>query len=80
MWRRWSATLRTDDAARAAVNDVGTGRREPHILVAEHYLNRPDIGSRLEQLCRKAVAERVACLAFGEPLRASGRDWGADRE
>jgi hypothetical protein len=71
MLGRQSAVERADDAERPAVDDMGVDHRRPHVFVAQQRLNRPDIGARLEQVGREAVAERLACRALGKPRRAS---------
>lgn len=69
---RRSAARGANDGERTAIDDVGADYRDPHIFVPEQRLNRPDVGARLQQVGRGAVAEGMARRALGEPRRASG--------
>lgn len=70
--RRWPAILGPDDAEMAAVDYLGVHRCGPHILLTEQCVNRLDVGVRLDQVGREAVAEPLASGELGEPPQASG--------
>ena len=50
---------RADDAASAFVEHVGVNHRRGDILVPQPLLNRPDIVARLQQVCRKGMAQHM---------------------
>ena len=53
------------DVAAAPVGDVGVALGRPEIGVPEHLLDRAQIGSALEQMCRERMAEEVRMDATG---------------
>ena len=50
---------RAPDAQRASIQDVGVDHRRPDIVVAEQFLNRPDVVPHLQQVGGKGMAQRV---------------------
>ncbi len=76
---KWQSALVVERATHptpATVEHVGITHGCFHILVAEEFLDRPDIIPILQQMGRKAMAEGVAACVFGNSRRTDG---GMDR-
>jgi len=63
------------DAGGAAVEDVRVDPGRGDVLVAEEFLDGPDVGSVFEEMGREGMPEGVAGRALGE---AGGEDRAAD--
>ena len=55
------------DSLQPVVVDVGIDLRRRDIGVAEHFLNRPQVGPPLQQMRREAVPQRVRREALADP-------------
>ena len=51
--------------AAATIGYVGVELGRGQIRVPQHLLNRPEIGSALEQMCREGVAQQMRMDALG---------------
>lgn len=66
---------RAEDAAAAAVEDVGVDHRRADVAMAEELLDGADVVPILQEMCGEGVAEGVAC---GGLRQAGTADGGAD--
>ena len=58
------------DAGRPAIEHVGIDHRGRHVAVAQQLLDRPDVGTVLQQMGGEGVAEGVAAGALGDARTA----------
>jgi hypothetical protein len=63
---------RAFDTTAAAVEDVGVDHRRSHLAVAEQFLHRANVVSRLQQMRRKLVPHRMWPNRLAEPRSPRG--------
>jgi len=61
----------------APVEDMGTKLRRGYVTVSRQFLHRADVVAILEQVGRKAVAQRVWTCRLDDPRPAAGRCRGS---
>jgi hypothetical protein len=60
------------DGRRPPVQDVGVNHRRAHVLVAQEFLDCADVVPRLQEVCGKRVAKRMACRLLRETRLSDG--------
>ncbi len=63
---------RTPDAPPALVQDVSVDHRGGYIGVSHKFLDRADVVAAFEEMCRKAVPQRVTTARLFHPRRPDG--------
>jgi len=68
-----SSIQRTAHPQPALPQHVRVNHRGGHVVVAQQFLDRPDVGASLEQRRGKRVPKRVAAHALGDPATPYGK-------